>query len=566
MQYGDQFANIKHLHKAIRNKSKYIALDDGTVGLIPQEWFQKITQYFNLGIVKHEQLLISKIAFRELAKLAKKDLVSDKIITELNTYHQAVDNLKELQLCVPPKDLKTTLRKYQLEGLSWLVQLDKLDFGGCLADDMGLGKTVQIIAFLLYQKENHIAATNLIVCPTSLVFNWHQEIKKFAPTLKVLILHGNERQSKFSNLSEYDVVITTYGLMVSEINVLKRFDFNCIILDESQAIKNPNSERNKIAKQLQARTRYILTGTPIENNTLDIFAQLSFACPGLLGTKQFFKDTFATPIDRFQDKKRLKSLHRKIEPFILRRTKGQVASDLPIKTEITILCEMGEAQRSIYESHQNVLRDYLERTQDEDFSQHSMHMLAGLTRLRQICNAPYLIRDGYDRTISCKIDALMEQLDSISADHKILIFSQFVEMLELVKGALDMGKIPYEILTGATKDRGAVVKNFNENSSVRVFLISLKAGGTGLNLTAADYVFLMDPWWNPATENQAIDRSHRLGQDKNVVAIRFICPDTIEEKIKSLQDKKSQLATDLIKPENFLLQKLSRKTWIELLN
>lgn len=565
LQFGDQQTSMKQIYKSVRHQSKFIELDDGTIGIIPEEWLHKISRFFHLGVVKSESLMIPKMAFAELKELTKTSRLTNEVLNELNNYDAALNQIKKIPLVPPPKELKATLRKYQLEGLSWLIQLDRLDFGGCLADDMGLGKTVQIIAFLLYQKENRGSEVNLIICPTSLVFNWEDEIKRFAPNLKTLVLYGNERDSYYSSLRKYDVVITTYGLMVSDLKDLKKFPFNCIILDESQAIKNPNSERNKSAGLLQARTRYILTGTPIENNTFDLFGQLSFACPGLLGSKQFFKDTYATPIDRFGDKKRILALHKKIEPFILRRTKAQVATELPKKTEITILCDMGQVQRSIYESHQSELRNYLNECKLEDFSHYNMHMLAGLTRLRQICNAPYLLKDGYDKTISSKIEAMLERLDSIAEDHKVLIFSQFVGMLDIIKSVLKEREIQFEILTGTTKNRAAVVKNFNENPAIRIFLISLKAGGTGLNLTAADYVFLMDPWWNPATENQAIDRAHRLGQVKKVVAIRFICPDTVEEKIMVLQGKKKQLATDLIKSETPFLQNLDRKTWLNLL-
>ncbi|MGO1243037.1 MAG: SNF2-related protein [Sphingobacterium sp.] len=566
LQFGEQQVSVIQLYKSIRNKSKYIELDDGSIGIIPQDWLHKITRYFSLGILKSGQLLISKFAFSELRKLAQEDRVSKDILAELSRYSDGINNLKDIPLALPPTALKATLRDYQLQGVSWLIHLDRFNFGGCLADDMGLGKTVQIIAFLLYQKENRGPHTNLIVCPTSLVFNWQNEILKFAPTLSVLVLHGTDRHSYNTSMEKYDIVITTYGLMVSDINVLKKFYFNAVVLDESQAIKNPNSERNKKVLMLQSRTRYILTGTPIENSTFDLFGQLSFACPGILGSKQFFKDTYATPIDRFQDKKRLHTLHKKVEPFILRRTKKQVAKDLPEKTEAIILCEMGPVQRAIYETHQSALRDYLENNMDEELAQSSMHMLAGLTRLRQICNAPYLLKDGYDKSVSSKIDAVLEQLDAIAYGHKIIIFSQFVGMLELLKEALEKRDIPFEILTGATKNRAEVVNSFNENPQIRVFLVSLKAGGTGLNLTAADYVFLMDPWWNPAIENQAIDRIHRIGQHKNVVAVRFICPDTIEEKIIVMQNKKRQLATDLIKSESSFLQKIGRKTWIDILN
>jgi len=563
--FGEQEVSIKQLHRAIRHKSKYITLDDGSVGMLPDEWIIKIARYFQFGMLEADLLKIPKIGLTAVEELFEDELLPREIREEVDELQKRLSNIKKRNKIKVPSALKAELRPYQLDGLRWLNQLDDLNLGGCLADDMGLGKTIQLIAYLLLQQEKGQSGINLIVAPTSLLFNWQQELEKFAPTLKVICIQGASREKLYNTLKEYDVALISYGLLLADISKLKKLVFNTLVLDESQAIKNPSSERYKASRLLTARIRFALTGTPVENSTFDLYGQLSFACPGLLGNRQFFKDTYATPIDRFEDGKRAKSLQQRIAPFILRRTKKQVAKELPEKTEMTIYCEMGAQQREIYDSYEAELRDYLQGTTDDELQKSSMHVLAGLTRLRQICNAPFLLKEGYDARVSAKLDALVERVQDISADHKILIFSQFVEMLDLIKSALDDAQIPSSYLTGKTKDRAKVVNDFQTNEEQRVFLVSLKAGGVGLNLTAADYVFLVDPWWNPAVENQAIDRSYRIGQEKQVFAIRLICPNTIEEKIQRLQDKKRELAGEMIKTDIDLTRKFSKQDWLDLL-
>jgi SNF2 family DNA or RNA helicase len=404
-----------------------------------------------------------------------------------------------------------------------------------------------------------------VVVPTSLVFNWQAEVEKYAPSLKVLKLHGASRSIDIAEFDSYEIILTTYGTLLNDVRWLKKYRFNCIILDESQAIKNPDSQRYKAACLLQSRNKILMTGTPIENHTFDLYGQLSFACPGLLGTKQYFREHYSTPIDKFKNKKRAQELQQKTGPFILGRTKEQVAKELPEKTEVVIYCQMGAEQRKVYDAYAQQYRDYLQHKKDDDIAKHSMHILKGLTKLRQICNATALLSDepayGY---ASAKIEVLMEQVESKAPDHKILIFSQFVSMLELIKAAFEKRKIAYQYLTGQTKDRAGQVEAFQTNEDVRVFLISLKAGGTGLNLIEADYVYLVDPWWNPAVENQAIDRSHRIGQDKTVVAVRLIAPDTIEEKIRTLQESKKILADELVGDGNALLKSFSKAELLDL--
>ncbi|WPO89026.1 DEAD/DEAH box helicase [Chryseobacterium sp. HR92] len=563
--FGPKEASLKQLHRAIRNKSKFVQLDDGSLGILPEEWVKKIAAYFHAGEIDEELLKIPKINFTEVTSLFEKEILSQEVQEELTTYSTKFSKVKNIPNVNIPAELNAELRDYQHEGLNWLNFLDGFNFGGCLADDMGLGKTIQIIAFILSQREKRGHTTNLIVVPTSLLFNWQDEISKFAPSIKVLLHYGADRPKTTTHMPDYEVVLTTYGMLLSDIKFLKNFNFNYIFLDESQVIKNPNSERYKAARLLQSRNRIVLTGTPVENSTFDLYSQLSFACPGLLGSKQYFKDIYAIPIDKFEYSKRATELQQKIKPFILRRTKKQVAKELPEKTETVIYCEMNAEQRKIYDAYEKELREFIAANDDDDLNKNSMHVLTGLTRLRQICNSPVLMKEGYSGENAVKIEILMEQILGKSKDHKILVFSQFVGMLDLIKTELERCNIQFEYLTGQTKDRGEKVSNFQKNDDIRVFLISLKAGGVGLNLTQADYIYLVDPWWNPAAENQAIDRSYRIGQTKNVIAVRMICSNTVEEKILTLQKKKKQLAQNLLTTDGKKLQGFSKQDLMDLL-
>jgi len=563
--FGPKEASLKQLHRSIRNKSKFVQLDDGSLGILPEEWMEKIAAYFHAGEIDEQLLKIPKINFTEVTSLFEKEILSQEVQDELATYSTKFSKVKNIPKVNIPAALNAELRDYQHDGLNWLNFLDGFNFGGCLADDMGLGKTIQIIAFILSQREKRGHTTNLIVVPTSLLFNWQEELSRFAPSIKVLLHYGADRPKTTAHMQDYEVVLTTYGMMLSDIRFLKSFNFNYVFLDESQVIKNPNSERYKAARLLQSRNRIVLTGTPVENSTFDLYSQLSFACPGLLGSKQYFKDIYAIPIDKFEFSKRALELQQKIKPFILRRTKKQVAKELPEKTETVIYCEMNAEQRKIYDAYEKELREFIAANDDDDLNKNSMHVLTGLTRLRQICNSPVLMKEGYSGENAVKIEILMEQILGKSQDHKILVFSQFVGMLDLIKTELERHNIQFEYLTGQTKDRGEKVSNFQKNKDIRVFLISLKAGGVGLNLTQADYIYLVDPWWNPAAENQAIDRSYRIGQTKNVIAVRMICSNTVEEKILTLQKKKKQLAQNLLTTDGKKLQGLSKQDLMDLL-
>lgn len=566
INFGNQNVSLKEIQKSIVNKTRFVELGDGTRGILPEEWINKFTHYFRAGEIKKDSIRTHKSNFQLIDELFEQEVLSEDVQQEIIRYKEKLANFHSISNVSIPKKLKATLRDYQKEGLNWLSFLDEFGFGGCLADDMGLGKTVQVIAYFLAQHEKGNNAPNLVVVPTSLLFNWQKELERFAPHLKQVTLHGSNRDSKKADIAAQDVVLITYGTLLSEVELLKEIDFNIIVLDESQAIKNPDSKRYKAVRLLNGRQRLAVTGTPLENNTFDLFAQLSFALPGLLGTAKRFATDYSTPIDKFQDDQRALELQRKIHPFVLRRTKKQVAKELPEKTEMIVYCEMGTEQRRIYNTYKQAFQKYLKGIDEEELHSSSLHILQGLTKLRQLCNSPALLADDeFYGDQSAKLEELMEQIGALRDAHKILVFSQFVGMLDLIKERLDQANVGYAYLTGKTKKREKQVALFQEDEQTRVFLISLKAGGTGLNLTQAEYVFLIDPWWNPAAENQAIDRAYRIGQQNKVVAVRFITPDSIEEKILELQQRKRQLADDLVHTDSNMFKQLTKDDLLDLL-
>lgn len=565
ISYGKQQVSLKHLAKALRNKSKFVELGDGTMGVLPEEWVAKLNAYLEAGEVVEEVVRTPKVNIVSIDSLYEDEMLTAPLRMEIKNFRRKLEQFNVIGQVQVPETFLGTLRHYQQEGLNWLNFLDEFGFGGCLADDMGLGKTIQIIAFLLLQKEKSTSAPSMIIVPATLIFNWQAEIKKFAPSLKVHTIYGADRDKHVDAFQDYDVVLSSYGTILQDIRHLKHFRFNYVFLDESQTIKNPNSQRYKAIALLKSRSKVMSTGTPLENNTFDLYAQFSLACPGLLGRRKHFKDQYVVPIDKFNDTRKANELQRILRPFLLRRTKKQVATELPEKTEMVIYCEMGAEQRKVYDSYKLEYRNYLMSQKSDELAGQTMHILKGMTLLRQICNSPALIsNDVFYGNASAKIDTLMEEIEGKSGEHKILVFSSFVGMLDLVRAELQQRKIGYSYLTGQTTKREAEVKRFSENPDVRVFLISLKAGGTGLNLTEADYVYLIDPWWNPAAEQQAIDRVYRIGQQKHVVAVRLICPDTIEDKIMQLQQRKQRLVEDIIKTEGNLLQTLGKAELLEL--
>lgn len=548
VKFGPKSVSLKKLEKAIRNRSQFIALDDGTLGILPEEWLEKFEAYFNAAeIIEDELIQIPKYKFNEIDQLFDKQDIDQKVSTEVSHLKNQLSTLATYPPVQLPEIFVGDLRPYQQQGLQWLNFLDKLNFGACLADDMGLGKTVQILAFLATQKAKGMPPT-LLVLPTTLIFNWKHEIQQFLPSFNTMILEGPNRSDIADQFEKLDIVLISYHNLLTDINRLKKLTFNYVILDESQHIKNPDSQRYKAVNLLRSRNRIILTGTPIENNTMDLFAQLSFTVPGLLGNKKYFKDVYTTPIDAFHDRKRKKMLKEKIKPFILRRTKQDVLDDLPAKNELVLYCEMKTAQRRIYDLYEKEFREFISAKDGDEIKKSPMHVLKGLTKLRQICNSSKLLQseDLTSAEDSAKIEMLVEQIQHKKDQHKIIVFSQFVSMLRLIKEALDKNGIPSLTLTGQSRNRGQLVSDFQSDQNIRVFLISLKAGGTGLNLTAADVVYLVDPWWNPAVEQQAIDRIYRIGQRKDVTAVRLISPNTVEDKIQTLQQHKKEISSTIL--------------------
>ena len=443
-----------------------------------------------------------------------------------------------------PQHFRGELRPYQKAGYNWMHFLNRYKFGGCLADDMGLGKTVQTLALLQHQKElltqnGEGPTTSLLIMPTSLIYNWEMEAQKFTPELNVFIYTGTHRDKNVEQFANYDLVLTSYGIARLDIDILSDYYFNYIILDESQAIKNPGSNIAKAVRELNARHRLILTGTPLENSTLDLWSQMTFINPGLLGTKSFFKNEFVQPIEKKGDASKTEKLYSIIKPFMLRRQKWQVATELPEKVENVTYCTMTDEQEACYEEAKSFYRnEILDLIETKGIQKSQMLLLQGLTKLRQIANHPKMVDENY-RDSSGKLEDMVHMLTSaVSEGHNILVFSQFVKHLTLVSEQLEHLEIPYAYLDGSTKDRRGQVESFQQDEKLRVFLISLRAGGVGLNLTKADYVFILDPWWNPAVEAQAIDRAHRIGQENRVFTYKFITRDTVEEKILRLQRNK----------------------------
>ena len=557
VKFGEYEIPFLKLRKLILAKKNEVQLPNGEIGVIPEHWFREYSELFAF-MEEHDQSDEMKLKKHHLAlvqELGKADLAAVSISKKL----EGLKKFEQIEDTPLPKAFKGDLRPYQKAGYNWLLFLNKFRFGGCLADDMGLGKTVQTLAILQSQKEMGRIGASLLVMPTSLIYNWQMEAKKFTPKLKVFIYTGTNRIKDISQFDGYDLVLTSYGITRLDIETLKNYCFNYIILDESQAIKNPNSHIAKAVKQLSSRYRLILTGTPLENSTLDLWSQMTFINPGLLGNQSYFKSEFQKPIEKKQDDEKTQKLNTIIKPFILRRNKSQVATELPEKIENIQYCTMTTMQEDHYETSKSYYRNkILKSIESHGVNKSQFLLLQGLTRLRQIANHPKLVDPEYAGD-SGKLEDVTHMLNNaISKGHKILVFSQFVKHLALLKTYLLNNHIPFSYLDGATKDRQQQVDNFQTHKHVRVFLISLKAGGLGLNLTKADYVFLLDPWWNPAIEAQAIDRAHRIGQENKVFTYKFITKGTVEEKILALQKNKIKLAQNLITVDEGFVKTLSK--------
>jgi superfamily II DNA or RNA helicase len=561
MDFGGVEATLPALLAALRRGQKYVELGDGTRGLLPDEWLHRYTSLAELGEAKD-----GKVRFTRSQALLLDALVAEqqhsRVDQPFQEYRERLRSFSGVAVQDAPKTFQGTLRDYQRHGLGWFRFLDDLGLGGCLADDMGLGKTVQVLALLEQlrcrrRKPGETRRPSLVVVPKSLVFNWIDEAQRFTPRLRVYNYTGLQRAALREEFDQADLVVTTYGTLRRDIVELKEHDFDYVILDEAQAIKNSASQMAKASLLLQARRRLALSGTPIENHLGELWSLFEFLNPGMLGHSTAF--AAMCKATRPDDRESLCQLARAVAPFILRRTKEQVLKELPAKTEQTLYCDLAPKERHDYDQLKKYYRAKLSNVIDERGLQKSkIHVLEALLRLRQAACHPGLIDPKKAKDASTKTDLLLEQLEEVIGEgHKALVFSQFTSLLAIVRKKLDSASIRYEYLDGKTQNRKAVVQRFQADADCPVFLISLKAGGHGLNLTAADYVFILDPWWNPAVEMQAIDRTHRIGQTRHVFAYRIIARDTVEEKVIALQNSKRDLADAIITANDSLIRKLT---------
>jgi len=558
IRFGEFEIPFKELRKLIMRKKVEFKLPNGEIAIIPDSWLLKYGDLFALShsednddrpvLRKHHFSLLRDLQDNNLAKVH----MSDRI--------RSLENFTGIRNYELPPGFLGELRPYQRVGYNWLRFLNDFSLGGCLADDMGLGKTVQTLAMLLHESQREDPGTSLVIMPTSLIYNWEMEAAKFAPELKVLNYTGSTRKKDTVGFGRYDVVITSYGITRLDADILQRFRFNYIILDESQVIKNPTSNIAKAVMQLQSRFKLTLTGTPLENTTMDLWSQMNFINPGLLGGQAYFKNEFMMPIEKKGDEQKAKKLHAIIKPFVLRRLKSQVATDLPEKTENIHYTNMTPEQEKKYDEVKALYREkILHEIERQGVASSKLTLLEGLTRLRQLSNHPRMVDQLY-KGDSGKMEDLSHMLENAIAEgHKLLVFSQFVKHLDLVREMLRTRKIQHCYLDGSSLDRKEQVERFTKDPSVRVFLISIKAGGLGLNLTEADYVFILDPWWNPAVEQQAVDRAYRIGQKKKVFTYKFITRNTVEEKILQLQKRKQKLSESLITTEETIIKSLTKE-------
>jgi SNF2 family DNA or RNA helicase len=594
---------------ALKTKEQYVTLHDGTLGHIPQGMLDRYAKIAQFGHVQDDSIRFnpSQAMILDAMLESQSGIEMDKRFTE---YRKKLNSFHGVKPQRPSAGFKGKLRGYQSDGLGWLGFLQDFKLGGCLADDMGLGKTVQVLALLEKRRTRRIAAAKtksskpvaktkkvanielpknelpnseltealgvsvevdpwcqsvnefkrkptIVVVPKSLIFNWIEEAEKFAPKLRILNFTGTGRKTAATEAGEFDVLLTTYATMRIDIQKLCQINFDYAILDESQAIKNSNALVAKASRLLRSDYKLAMTGTPIENHLGELWSLFEFLNPGMLGSSRGFKAMTRIKPDDENDKRAVKALAAGLKPFFLRRTKQQVLKELPEKTEQLLTCEMTKQQQKQYDELKEYYRVKLtKKVETEGLGKSKIYVLEALLRLRQVACDPRLV-DPKAKPGS-KLGLLEQQLkEVIGGGSKALVFSQFTSLLALVKEQLDAAGINYEYLDGQTTKRADKVKNFQDNDDVKVFLISLKAGGSGLNLTAAQYVYLLDPWWNPAVEAQAIDRAHRMGQKNPVFAYRMTCKNTVEDKILKMQASKKLLAESVINADDSLLRNLS---------
>ncbi len=559
---GGAVVREEELRACLEHGRRLVRLEDGTFAPVdPNEVGDVLTRMAEIYATAggRDKLPLSQAGrVQDLLKLVS----NAKVSSSAKTLFSKIGNIDEIPSIPKPRTLRATLRPYQKEGFNWLVFLHEINSGGILADDMGLGKTVQAIALLTWAKTKYKRKLNLVVAPTSVVPNWEREISKFAPGLTTVVWQGPNRHQRRDDLDKADVMITSYALLRRDEELLHELDLRYVILDEAQHIKNPMSHTARAAKKLKSERRLALTGTPIENRLSELWSIFDFVSPGLLGQLRTFEERIARPIDR-GDTDTAQRLRATIKPFVMRRVKKDVAQDLPEKIEQEMIVPLAEEQAKLYKQVlRQIRKSVLSEVEKQGVSRAQIQILVALTRLRQVACDPRLMKlpdTDFTAAESGKLGALREIIsEAIDGGHRVLVFSQFVEMLNHIRAALDEDDVEYEYLDGSTKNRIERVDRFNEDETVPVFLISLKAGGTGLNLTGADTVVHFDPWWNPAVEDQATDRAHRIGQTKNVNVYKLIAEGTVEEKILQLSAKKRELVSNVLSTEGSPLKGLTK--------
>ena len=559
---------LRDIFKRYKLRKKYYRLKDGSFINIDSQGIDTLVNLAKTLNITEKEIASGSVQIPKyralyidnIAKTAMKDITIDLD----KNFKDIVNNVSDVEYekFEEPKELKGVLRSYQKTGFNWLKTLEKYGFGGILADDMGLGKTIQVIALLLDEK-NHSERTSIVVCPSSLYINWQKEIERFSKDIKTLIISGNaeQREELIKKINKYDVIITSYDLLKRDIEQYKNYRFKYVIADEAQYVKNNNTKNAKALKELNSESRFALTGTPIENSLAELWSIFDFIMPGYLYTYKKFKDEFETPIIKENDNEAMQRLQKIVAPFILRRIKRDVLKELPDKTEQIMYSKMDEEQQKLYTSYLALAKVKMrQEIESNGFEKSKMKILSLITRLRQICCHPQLFLDDY-KGESSKLNQCMEIIEgAIAAKHKILLFSGFTSMFDIIIPELEKRGIEYSMLTGQTKvdTRIEMVDEFNKDENIKVFLISLKAGGTGLNLTGADMVIHYDPWWNLSAQNQATDRAYRIGQRNNVQVFKLISENSIEEKIQKLQDKKQDLTDSVIKSGETFISRMSK--------
>jgi SNF2 family DNA or RNA helicase len=559
-------SELNRVFTALREKKRYYRLKDGTFLPLDSNELNGLAQIMDHLGIREKELLQGHVEMPKYRALYLDRQLQESGIQDVaknSEFHELVRDIRspgDIPVEIPAS-LETTLRDYQRLGFKWLKTLSHYGLGGILADDMGLGKTLQILTMLLSDKQQGSQEPSLVVAPTSLIYNWEEEVQKFVPDLKTLIISGskNERKKLMEQIPAVDLVITSYPLIRRDKEDYEAYTFRCCIIDEAQHIKNPVSQGAKAVKSIQAKRRFAMTGTPMENSLSELWSIFDFIMPGYLFSHNKFMSTYEKPIVKDHDADSVEELARHIKPFILRRLKVDVLKELPEKIESKMVAELTEEQKKIYLAYLSQVRGEIAAEIDRSgYEKSHIKILSALTRLRQICCHPGVFLEDY-RGESGKLLLLDEVIsDALSGGHRILLFSQFTSMLKLIRERLNASHVSTFYLDGNTDvlERIKLVRSFNEGEG-DVFLISLKAGGTGLNLTGADTVIHYDPWWNPAVEDQASDRAYRIGQDKVVHVMRLITKGTIEEKIEHLKEQKRNLTDAVIKPGETFVSKMS---------